>query len=98
LVTIENLKINIDYLLTDLYIRLMNNNTTLNFENDLKRLEDRLDDLVVICDRLQIENKSLKEQQDSLSKERANLLQKNEQVRVRVEAMIVRLKSMEQGN
>ncbi len=96
--TIENLKINIDYLLTDLYIRLMNNNTTLNFENDLKRLEDRLDDLVVICDRLQIENKSLKEQQDSLSKERANLLQKNEQVRVRVEAMIVRLKSMEQGN
>jgi|TARA_B100001059_G_C17790757_1_gene560011 cell division protein ZapB len=76
----------------------MNNNTTLNFENDLKRLEDRLDDLVVICDRLQIENKSLKEQQDSLSKERANLLQKNEQVRVRVEAMIVRLKSMEQGN
>ena len=96
--TIENLKINIDYLLTDLYIRLMNNNTTLNFENDLKRLEDRLDDLVVICDRLQIENKSLKEQQDSLSKERANLLQKNEQVRVRVEAMIVRLKSMEKGN
>lgn len=76
----------------------MNNNTTLNFENDLKRLEDRLDDLVVICDRLQIENKSLKEQQDSLSKERANLLQKNEQVRIRVEAMIVRLKSMEQGN
>ena len=96
--TIENLKINIDYLLTDLYIRLMNNNTTLNFENDLKRLEDRLDDLVIICDRLQIENKSLKEQQDSLSKERANLLQKNEQVRVRVEAMIVRLKSMEKGN
>ena len=95
---IENLKINIDYLLTDLYIRLMNNNTTLNFENDLKRLEDRLDDLVIICDRLQIENKSLKEQQDSLSKERANLLQKNEQVRVRVEAMIVRLKSMEKGN
>ena len=98
MVTIEKFKINIDYLLTDLYIRLMNNNTTLNFENDLKRLEDRLDDLVVICDRLQIENKSLKEQQDSLSKERANLLQKNEQVRIRVEAMIVRLKSMEQGN
>ena len=98
MVTIENLKINIDYLLTDLYIRLMNNNTTLNFENDLKRLEDRLDDLVVICDRLLIENKSLNEQQDSLSKERAKLLQKNEQVRVRVEAMIVRLKSMEQGN
>lgn len=88
----------IDYLLTDLYIRLMNNNSTLNFENDLKRLEGRLDDLVQVCDRLQSENKSLKEQQDSLSKERATLLQNNEQVRGRVEAMIVRLKSMEQGN
>lgn len=88
----------IDYLLTDLYIRLMNKNSTLNFENDLKRLEGRLDDLVHVCDRLQSENKSLKEQQDSLSKERATLLQKNEQVRGRVEAMIIRLKSMEQGN
>lgn len=88
----------IDYLLTDLYIRLMNNNSTLNFENDLKRLEGRLDDLVQVCDRLQSENKSLKEQQDSLSKERATLLQNNEQVRGRVEAMILRLKSMEQGN
>ena len=88
----------IDYLLTDLYIRLMNNNPTLNFEDDLKRLEGRLDDLVQVCDRLQSENKSLKEQQDSLSKERATLLQNNEQVRGRVEAMIVRLKSMEQGN
>jgi cell division protein ZapB len=88
----------IDYLLTDLYIRLMNNNSTLNFEDDLKRLEGRLDDLVQVCDRLQSENKSLKEQQDSLSKERATLLQNNEQVRGRVEAMILRLKSMEQGN
>ena len=88
----------IDYLLTDLYIRLMNNNSTLNFEDELKRLEGRLDDLVQVCDRLQSENKSLKEQQDSLSKERATLLQNNEQVRGRVEAMIVRLKSMEQGN
>ena len=88
----------IDYLLTDLYIRLMNNNTTPNFEADLKRLERRLDDLVQVCDRLQSENKSLKEQQDSLSKERATLLQNNEQVRGRVEAMILRLKSMEQGN
>ena len=88
----------IDYLRTDLYIRLMNNNSTLNFEDDLKRLEGRLDDLVQVCDRLQSENKSLKEQQDSLSKERATLLQNNEQVRGRVEAMILRLKSMEQGN
>ncbi len=70
----------------------------LNFENDLKRLEDRLDDLFKICDRLQSENKSLKEKQEMLAKERSNLLQKNENVSARVEAMIVRLKSMEQNN
>ena len=75
MLTTENIIMMIDYLLTDLYIRLMNNNSTLNFEDDLKRLEGRLDDLVQVCDRLQSENKSLKEQQDSLSKERAPLLQ-----------------------
>ncbi len=70
----------------------------LNFENDLKRLEDRLDDLFRICDHLQTENKSLKEKQEMLSKERSTLLQKNENVSARVEAMIIRLKSMEQNN
>ncbi len=70
----------------------------LNFENDLKRLEDQLDDLFRICDRLQTENKSLKEKQEMLSKERSTLLQKNENVSARVEAMIIRLKSMEQNN
>ena len=76
----------------------MENKINLNFESDLKRLEDRLDDLVKICNQLQTENKSLKEKQESLSRERATMVQKNEEVRARVEAMIVRLKSMEQGN
>ena len=76
----------------------MENKINLNFESDLKRLEDRLDDLVKICNQLQAENKSLKERQETLSRERATMVQKNEEVRARVEAMIVRLKSMEQGN
>ena len=76
----------------------MENKINLNFESDLKRLEDRLDDLVKICTQLQSENKSLKEKQETLSRERATMVQKNEEVRARVEAMIVRLKSMEQGN
>jgi cell division protein ZapB len=54
------------------------------FEHELRRLEQRVDALVKVCDQLQDENK-------------ANLLQKNEQVRARVEAMIGRLKAMEQG-
>jgi len=76
----------------------MAKDNNLNFENDLKRLEDRLDDLFKICGRLQTENKSLKEKQEMLSRERSTLLQKNENVSARVEAMIIRLKSMEQNN
>jgi len=39
----------------------------------------------------------LRNQQDSLVSERANLIEKNEMARTRVEAMINRLKAMEQG-
>jgi cell division protein ZapB len=67
------------------------------FEHELRRLEQRIDALVKVCDQLQDENKSLRQRQDILTAERANLLQKNEQVRARVEAMIGRLKAMEQG-
>ncbi len=68
------------------------------FDLELKRLEKRLDELVVICKQLQEENESLRNRQDSLTAERATLLQKNEQVRGRVEAMITRLKAMEQAS
>jgi cell division protein ZapB len=67
------------------------------FDIELQRLEKRLDELVVICKQLQEENRSLKQRQDSLIEDRAALLQKNEQVRGRVEAMISRLKAMEQS-
>jgi cell division protein ZapB len=64
---------------------------------ELQRLEKRLDELVAICRQLQQENQSLKERQNMLAEDRATLLQKNEQVRGRVEAMINRLKAMEQA-
>lgn len=80
------------------YIDDMADNINSTFEHELKRLEKRVDALVSVCDRLQDENRSLKQRQDVLTSERANLLQKNEQVRARVEAMIGRLKAMEQGS
>ncbi len=80
-----------------LYIVPMAEDTHVQFEHELKRLEKRVDALVQVCDQLQDENRSLKQRQDTLTSERANLLQKNEQVRARVEAMIGRLKAMEQG-
>jgi cell division protein ZapB len=67
------------------------------FEVELKRLEKRIDDLVGVVGVLKEENRSLKQRQDALTSERAQMLQKNEQVRARVEAMISRLKAMEQS-
>ncbi|MCZ0954438.1 MAG: TIGR02449 family protein [Rhodospirillaceae bacterium] len=66
-----------------------------HFELELQRLEKRLDELLVICRQLQDENVSLRQRQDSLMEERAKLIQMNDQVRSRVEAMITRLKAME---
>lgn len=80
------------------YILTMTESISSTFEHELKRLEKRVDALVRVCDRLQDENRSLKQRQDVLTSERANLLQKNEQVRARVEAMIGRLKAMEQSS
>ena len=80
------------------YIGCMNDEINATFESELKRLEQRVDALVRVCDQLQDENRSLKQRQDVLTSERATLLQKNEQVRARVEAMIGRLKAMEQGS
>jgi cell division protein ZapB len=88
----------IDYARSRVYIVLMADDMSTTFEHELKRLEKRVDALVQVCDQLQDENKSLKQRQDVLTAERAGLLQKNEQVRARVEAMIGRLKAMEQGS
>ncbi len=68
------------------------------FDLELRRLEKRLEELVVHCRQLQEENQSLRSRQDTLISERASLLHKNEQVRGKVEAMISRLKGMEQAS
>lgn len=64
-------------------------------EQELKRLESRVNSLIQAFEDLKKENSLLKAQQDSYSAERASLIDKNEQARKRVEAMITRLKSME---
>ncbi len=91
-------ELTIDYARARVYIVFMAEDMSATFEHELKRLEKRVDALVHVCDQLQDENKSLKQRQDVLTAERAGLLQKNEQVRARVEAMIGRLKAMEQGS
>jgi len=66
-------------------------------ETELRRLEQRVDELVALLAQLKEENRALRLRQDSYSVERAGLLQKNEQARTRVEAMIGRLRTMEQS-
>lgn len=74
-----------------------NNNDPGMAELDIKKLEDRVDDLIKAVERLQQENKSLRESQTNLMSERSQLIEKTELARSRVEAMISRLKALENG-
>ena len=64
---------------------------------DIAQLEQRVEELIRTCSNLQEENQSLRERQDNLVNERAELIEKTELARTRVEAMISRLKAMENG-
>lgn len=61
----------------------------------LQQLAERVERLLDLVRRLADENRSLRTSQEQLIGERAALLTKNEQARSRVEAMILRLKSLE---
>jgi cell division protein ZapB len=63
----------------------------------VSELGQQLDQLLAMVQRLAEENRSLRVSQEQLMAERANLLAKNEQARSRVEAMINRLKALEQN-
>ena len=60
-------------------------------------LEDQVDTLVKVVEQLMKENRSLRAQQENLAMERAGLLEKHDQVRNRVDAIVTRLKSLETG-
>lgn len=70
----------------------MDNNDTLA---QLQQLATRVEKLLELTRHLADENRSLRQGQEQLSSERAQLLNKNELARTRVEAMIQRLKSLE---
>jgi cell division protein ZapB len=62
----------------------------------LQQLSDKVDKLIHKCQQLEADNSRLRQMQDEWQKERMTLLQKNDLARTKVEAMIVRLKSLEQ--
>lgn len=65
-------------------------------EQQLKILETRLDELLTISERLRSENQALYSREAKLLEERASLLKKNDMARAKVEAIISRLKALEQ--
>lgn len=65
--------------------------------SDLDRLEQQVDALIRLSQRLRDENASLRARQEILVAERSDLIEKTEQARSRVEAMLSRLRAMEEN-
>ena len=61
-------------------------------------LEQKIDQVLERCQQLEHENQQLKERERTLKEERAQLTRLNEQTQSKIEAMIVRLKSLEQNS
>lgn len=61
-------------------------------------LEKKLDELIQLCEVLNNENHILKSRESNWAVERARLVEKNELARVKIEAMITRLKSLEHNS
>lgn len=61
----------------------------------ISKLEASVIQLVDLCEKLASENSALKRSNLEIQQDRADLLDKNDKTRTRVEAMIGRLKGME---
>lgn len=72
---------------------------TISLMNDsikrITKLEEQVAELLVLCQRLGKDNGELRAQLQQLVSERSNLVEQKEKVRVQVESMITRLRSME---
>ena len=76
----------------------MDSDSDVYTEDDLRQLEQRIDELIDTVGSLKNENLSLRQQKDKLVSERSQLIEKTELARSRVEAMISRLRSLELGS
>lgn len=63
---------------------------------EIKDLEAKIDELIQLCDELERKHAMAEADRDNLMAERTRLLEKNELAKNKVEAMIMRLKSLEQ--
>lgn len=63
-------------------------------QDQIEKIEQKVDRLISLCSRLQKENQALRERESILLREKSHLADKNEQVTHRVEGMINRLKGL----
>ena len=63
----------------------------------INKLEEQVGELLELCQRLGNDNQELRAQLQTLTSERSNLIETKEKVRVQVESMITRLRSMEKA-
>lgn len=63
----------------------------------ITKLEGQVGELLELCQRLGSDNTDLRGQLKRLSSERSGLMEQKEKVRVQVESMITRLRSMEKA-
>ncbi len=68
-----------------------------SMNQDIKVLEERIDDLIGVCRRLREENEGLRNSQETLIEERAKLAEKNKMARSRLESIVDRLKTLEKS-
>ena len=62
---------------------------------DFAELETKIDELIALVDVLEQKQAIMMAEKESLQAERTRLIEKNENARTKVEAMISRLKSLE---
>ena len=65
--------------------------------DNMDDLEKQVDELLNLCDKLTQDNSSLKGTLDTMKTERSTLIEQKDKARHHIEAMITRLKSMEQN-
>ena len=63
---------------------------------DINTLEKRIDELIALCDELASKHRAMENDRENWMQERTRLLEKNEITKAKIEAMIMRLKSLEQ--
>ena len=63
----------------------------------ITKLETQVSELIELCPRLDVDNKQLQKQLQRLTAERSTLMEQKEKIRLQVESMITRLRSLEKA-